>query len=192
MNNIRNYTDYLVDLVYDRIETFFGSNSIDNIIQNNIIIPHIHNKNMLSYHEYYFKVVGNEKYFLEIASDVFFKVQAGWTRRDIASYRHLLGDQLASEYERHFAEMKEQGVLSKLESIAIRNVEIVVAGSENGEDFVTVLFTANLLDYKVDEKSGDIIEGSDTEPVKFVEEWTWARPIRTEDWKLEGIKVIEG
>lgn len=134
----------------------------------------------------------DDKYFLEVASDVFFKVQAGWMHREIASYRHLLGSQLAAEYENHLAEMKAQGRINKLESIAIRKVEITAAGSDNGEDFVTVLFTANLLDYTVDDKTGSLIEGSMTEPVKFAEKWTWARPIRTESWKLEGVEVVEG
>ncbi len=129
-------------------------------------------------------------HFLEVASDVFFKVQAGWMRRDISSYRHLLGEQLASEYETQFAEMEAKGELNKLESIAIRKVEIVDAGSENGEDFVTVRFTANLLDYTVNDKSGELISGSMTEPVKFAEEWTWARPLGTQDWKLEGLKEV--
>jgi len=126
-------------------------------------------------------------YFLEIASDVFFQVQAGWMRRDLSSFRHLIGDQLAGEYERHFQEMHSKGQINKLESIAIRSVEIVRAGSENGEDFVTVLFSANLLDYTVDEKSGEVVAGSMTTPVKFREEWSWARPVGTQDWKLEGI-----
>ena len=112
-------------------------------------------------------------------------------RRDLSSYRNLLGDQLATEYEKHFEEMRQLGRLNKLESIAVRKVEITAAGSDNGEDFVTVLFTANLLDYTVDEKSGAVVEGSMTEPVKFAEQWTWARPIRTENWKLEGIEVVE-
>ncbi len=133
----------------------------------------------------------DEKHFLEVASDVFFKIQAGWMRRDLATYRHLLGDQLAVEYERHFEEMRRLGQLNKLESIAVRGVEIVAAGSDNGEDFVTVLFTANLLDYTVDEQTGAVMKGSMTEPVKFAEKWTWARPIRTENWKLEGIEVVE-
>jgi len=132
----------------------------------------------------------DDKYFLEVASDVFFKVQAGWMRRELATYRHLLGSRLAAEYEDHFARMREQGQINKLESIAIRRVEVVAAGSEGGEDFVTVLFTANLLDYTVDDKTGALIEGSMTEPVKFAEQWTWARPLRTEDWKLEGIEVV--
>ncbi|WP_028318880.1 Tim44 domain-containing protein [Desulfobulbus elongatus] len=134
----------------------------------------------------------DEKYFLEVASDVFFKVQAGWMRRDLDSYRNLLGSQLAAEYEGHFARMREDGRINKLESIAIRRVEIVDAGSNNGEDHVTVLFTANLLDYTVDDTTGALVEGSMTEPVKFAEQWTWARPVRTEAWKLEGIEVVEG
>ncbi|WP_028580007.1 Tim44 domain-containing protein [Desulfogranum japonicum] len=132
----------------------------------------------------------DDAHFIEVASDVFFQVQAGWMRRDLDSYRHLLGTQLASEYEQHFKEMKAKGHINKLESIAIRKVEMVDAGSVNGEDFVTVLFTANLLDYTVDDTTGDLISGSMTQPIKFAEKWTWARPIRTENWKLEGIEEV--
>jgi predicted lipid-binding transport protein (Tim44 family) len=128
--------------------------------------------------------------FLEIASDAFFQVQAGWMRRDLDSYRNLLGVQLASEYEVQFAEMREKGIINKLESIAVRKADIVAAGNTGTEDFVTVGFTANLLDYTVDETTGDLVDGSMTQPVKFDEEWTWARPAGTNDWKLEGIKVV--
>lgn len=130
--------------------------------------------------------------FLAIASDAFFQVQAGWIRRDLDSYRDLLGAQLASEYEVQFAQMREKGIINKLESIAIRKVDMVDAGSTGSEDFVTVLFAANLLDYTVDETTGDLVDGSMTNPVKFEEEWTWARPAGTNGWKLEGIKVVAG
>ena len=129
-------------------------------------------------------------YFTEVASDVFFQVQAGWMRRDLDSYRHLLGEQLAGEYAGHFAEMRSKGHINKLESIAVRTLEIVQAGSDGREDFVTVLFSANLLDYTVDDTSGDLIDGSMTTPIKFNEEWTWARLVGTEEWKLEGIKEV--
>ncbi|MBU1566719.1 MAG: Tim44 domain-containing protein [Proteobacteria bacterium] len=66
------------------------------------------------------------------------------------SYRHLLGEQLAREYEEHFVEMRSKGYINKLESIAVRGVEIIQAGSDGREDLITVLFTANLLDYTVD------------------------------------------
>ncbi|TKB09685.1 Tim44 domain-containing protein [Desulforhopalus sp. IMCC35007] len=130
----------------------------------------------------------DQVHFTEVASDVFFQVQAGWMRRDLNSYQHLLGEELAKEYESHFNEMRSKGQINKLESIAVRGMEIVEAGSDGLEDFVTVLVTANLLDYTVDDKSGALISGSMTSPVKFEEKWTWARPTGTQDWKLEGIK----
>jgi predicted lipid-binding transport protein (Tim44 family) len=126
-------------------------------------------------------------YFKEVASDVFFQVQAGWMRRDLDSYKHLLGETLAKEYEGHFARMREEGIINKLESIAVRAVEISQAGSDGREDFVTVRFTASLLDYNVDDQSGEVVSGSPTTPVKFDEEWTWARPTGTQNWRLEGI-----
>lgn len=129
-------------------------------------------------------------YFKEVASDVFFQVQAGWMRRDLDSYKHLLGAELAAEYEKHFQEMRAKGEINKLESIAIRTVDVSQAGSDGREDFITVHFKANLLDYTVDDTSGELIDGSMTEPVKFEEEWTWARSTGTQDWKLEGIKEM--
>lgn len=132
----------------------------------------------------------DEKHFLEVATDVFFQVQAGWMRRDLDSYRHLLGEELAREYEGHLAELRVKGHINKLESIAVRETAIVQAGSDGREDFVTVLFTANLLDYTVDDTSGQLVAGSTTMPVKFKEEWTWARPTGTQNWRLEGVREV--
>jgi predicted lipid-binding transport protein (Tim44 family) len=132
------------------------------------------------------------EHFKEVAQDIFFQVQAGWMRRDLHSYRHLLGERLAREYEGHFEELHQKGQINKLESIAIRKVEMVNAGTDSKEDFVTLLFTANLLDYTVDERSNEVVDGSMTQPVKFAEQWTWARPVGTLDWKLEGIEVVNG
>ncbi len=132
----------------------------------------------------------DRNYFVEIASDVFFQVQAGWMRRELDSFKHLLGDLMIGEYATHLEEMRQAGHINKLESVAIRKVDVINAGSDGQEDFVTVLFTANLLDYTIDEQSGDLVAGSSTTPVKFAEEWTWARKTRSENWLLEGIKVI--
>ncbi len=127
------------------------------------------------------------EHFKEVAQDVFFQVQAGWMRRDIKSYQHLLDSRLAQEYEEHFVEMRRQGHINKLENIAVRSVALVDAGVDNSEEFVTLLFTANLLDYTVDEKSGAVVEGSISTPVKFAEKWTWARPLGASNWQLAGV-----
>ncbi len=126
--------------------------------------------------------------FKEFAQDVFFKVQAAWTRRDIAVMQQYLGSELLSEYEGHFADLKAKGQINKLENIAVRKVEIVDSGETDKEDFIIVRFTANLLDYTVDEASGKVLEGDSSEPVKFDEKWAFAGPKGTSAWKLEGIQ----
>ncbi len=128
------------------------------------------------------------EWFKEVAQDVFFKIQAGWCRRDLSVFGHLLGTQLLAEYGNHFAEMKEKGEINRIENIAVRKVQIVDAGIDNDEEFVSVFFTANLLDYTVDENTSEVLSGNPTEPVKFQETWTFARRVGEKDWKLEGIK----
>lgn len=127
--------------------------------------------------------------FKETAQDLFFKIQAGWTRRDTSVLKPFVGHQLLGEYTRHFEELKQQGHLNRLENIAVRDVELTDAGVQEGEIFVTVRFTANLLDYTVDEKTGEIVKGDAENSVKFQEDWTFATPVGTKNWKLEGIDV---
>jgi predicted lipid-binding transport protein (Tim44 family) len=62
-------------------------------------------------------------------------------------------------------------------------------GVEGQEEYINVLFTANLLDYTVEESSGKVVKGDSTDPVKFEEIWTFARPVNSTLWKLEGIKI---
>lgn len=125
--------------------------------------------------------------FKETAQDLFFKIQAGWTRRDASVLEPFVGNQLLDEYKRHFVELKQQGHINRLENIAVRNVELLAAGVQDHEIFVTVRFTANLLDYTVDEKSSKIVRGDDENSVKFEEAWTFATPVGSRVWKLEGI-----
>ena len=126
--------------------------------------------------------------FKEFAQDVFFKVQAAWTRRDISVMKQYLGAQLLGEYEQHFAELRAKGQENRLENIAVRSVDIVDMGEMGGEPFVIIRFRANLLDYTVDEATGKVLEGSNSDPVKFQERWAFSKSPGSSQWKLEGIQ----
>ena len=126
--------------------------------------------------------------FLEGAQDIFFKVQAAWMRQDLSLAGGLIGDQLAAEYQPRMDDLKTRGLVNRLENIAVRSVKIVDAGVDQGHAWVMVDFTANLLDYTVNDKTGELVEGDPTNPVKFHERWTFAAPEGTSAWKLEGIE----
>ena len=123
----------------------------------------------------------------EAASDVFFKVQAAWTARDMASVRDALTPEMLAVMQKDCDRLRAERRVNRLENIAVRSVELTEAWQESGQDFATVRFLANLLDYTTDE-GGQVVEGSRVDPVKFEEFWTFARPVGPNPWRLSAIQ----
>jgi predicted lipid-binding transport protein (Tim44 family) len=133
-----------------------------------------------------------EAAFKETAQDVFFKLQGAWMRQDPALLRDLATPELAAILEKDLQDLKAKGQINRLENIAVRQVEISEAWQEQGQDYITVGFLANLLDYTVDANTNLVLAGSDKEPVKFEEYWTFTRPSGSGTWKLSAITQPEG
>jgi len=129
----------------------------------------------------------DEAAFREVCTDTFFKIQAGWMNRDVDGIANLLTVEMQNEFRRQLGQLKTEGKINRLENIAVRTVDLTEAWQETGQDYVTVHFLANLLDYTVDERTGQVVEGSKTEPVKFEEYWTWTRPVGPNPWRLSAI-----
>jgi predicted lipid-binding transport protein (Tim44 family) len=126
--------------------------------------------------------------FGEPASDVFFRVQAAWMARDMGSVRTTLTEEMHATMQAQCDQLRAQRRLNRLENIAVRSVDVTEAWQEGGQDFVTVRFLASLLDFTTDESGSGLLEGSRTEPVKFEEYWTFARPVGSGPWRLSAIQ----
>ncbi|CAO0819882.1 Tim44 domain-containing protein [Desulfarculales bacterium] len=129
----------------------------------------------------------NEQVFKDQVMDIFFLIQAAYSQRDVASVGGLLTAEMRDILGGGIDQLKAQGQINRLENIAVRTVELNQAWQEQGQDYLTVLITANLLDYTVDEKSGQVLAGSNTQPVKFQEVWTFTRPVGPGVWQLSAI-----
>ncbi len=129
----------------------------------------------------------DEAKFQDMCMDTFFKIQGAWANRDMAPVRSLLTEEMFGIFQGHAESLKTQKKINRLENIAVRSVDITEAWQESGTDFITVRVYANLLDYNVDEASGQVVEGSKTEPVKFEEYWTFTRPVGANPWQLSAI-----
>ena len=129
----------------------------------------------------------NEKAFKDLAEDMFFKIQGAWTRRDLKGIRSLLTPAMYEVFKEQVDRLIADHEINRLENIAVREVEIIEAGQNRGEEYVTVRFYANLLDYTIQEKTGQIVAGSSSDPVKFVEYWIFTRNVGEKSWILGGI-----
>lgn len=124
------------------------------------------------------------------ASDLFFKIQAAWTRRDLSLVRAYLNDEMAKILEQDLDELRVEKRINRLENISIRNVVVSDSWQENESRYCNVRFTANLLDYIVDEKTGQIVSGSDVDPIKFEEDWIFVKTSEHQKWQLAGIEQV--
>lgn len=129
----------------------------------------------------------NEKGFADACTDTFFRIQGAWANRDMSGVRVLLTEEMAGTLQHDADQLKAEKKINRLDNIAVRSVEIAEAWQEEGADFITVKFLANLLDYTTNEQTGEVLSGSRTEPVKFEEYWTFTRPVGSQGWKLSAI-----
>lgn len=132
----------------------------------------------------------DEKKFQDLCMDHFFKIQGAWTNRDMSGAKNLLTEEMLRIIQDDAEKLRSERKMNKLENIAVRSVDIVEVWQESGRDYITVKFYANLLDYTIDETTGQVVSGSKTEPVKFEEYWTFTRPIGNNPWQLSAINQV--
>ncbi|MCA1906401.1 MAG: Tim44 domain-containing protein [Desulfarculus sp.] len=128
--------------------------------------------------------------FVEQAGDIFFQIQGAWTRRDLTSVGHLLTPEMRGLLQTEADKLKAAGQINRLENIAVRSIDLHQAWQEAGQDYLAVHLLASLLDYTVDEREGQVLSGSDRDPVKFEEIWTFTRPVGPGPWRLSAITQI--
>lgn len=126
----------------------------------------------------------------EDASDIFFKVQGAFTRRDLSSVGELLGQEIYQGLNQDVKDLRDKKQINRLENISVRKVETIERWNEGTAELSRVRFTANLLDYTVDETTSNVISGSATEPVKFEENWLFCRATPYAAWQLVGIQQV--
>jgi predicted lipid-binding transport protein (Tim44 family) len=130
----------------------------------------------------------DEARFQDQCMDTFFKIQGAYASRDMSTVKNLLTGEMYRLLQEDADKLKADHQINRLENIAVRSVDISEVWQESGQDFITVRVYANLLDYTVDETSGQVLSGSKTDPVKFEEYWTFTRPVGNNPWQLSAIQ----
>jgi predicted lipid-binding transport protein (Tim44 family) len=126
----------------------------------------------------------------ETVEDIFFRVQGAWTRRDLTPVEDYVERDVARVLDADLQDLKDRREINRLENISVRNLEFSEPWYEGDRELVRVRFTASLLDYTLDESTGALKSGSNTEPVKFDEYWIFAKSQGRSSWQLAGIEQI--
>jgi predicted lipid-binding transport protein (Tim44 family) len=125
----------------------------------------------------------------DTARRMFQGVQQAVTMRDAAWIREHLGNEMYAVLQDQCDKLRAAKRTNRVEKIEIGGADVTEAWQENGQDFVTVRLTGSMLDYTVDDASGNVVDGSNTTRTDVDEYWTFTRPVGPNRWKLSAIQT---
>lgn len=101
--------------------------------------------------------------FKTYVGEVFIEVQEAWEARDWKKVRAFESNALFNTHSRQIQEYVNMKKTNCLNMQNIRNITIASFKQDGSQEIVTVKVEASLLDYVVDDETGDIVEGSKTQ-----------------------------
>ena len=124
----------------------------------------------------------------EAAGDIFLRVQAAWTARDIARAADMLTVEMRERLDRECARLRASRRINRVERITLGRVAVMETRQAGGWDRVTVEIVASLVDYTTDEVGLKVLEGNPFDPVPFQERWELMRPSGPHPWRVSAIR----
>lgn len=120
--------------------------------------------------------------------DLFFDVQAALSARDLSRVREQVTPEMLTHLQSQADELRAARRTNRVERVDVQRSEVTEAWQETGRDYVTVYFAGSLLDYTVDDTTGAVVAGSNTQRENFEEFWTFTRPVGPNAWRLSAIQ----
>ena len=100
--------------------------------------------------------------FITFSKNVFMDIEDAWCKRDLAPVRPVMHQNLYNTTEKQVQSKIQQGVVYHYESIAIDTAYLTSFVKDSQFEYLTTYLSARMIDYQVDEKTGNIIRGDKT------------------------------
>jgi predicted lipid-binding transport protein (Tim44 family) len=123
------------------------------------------------------------------ARRVYFVVQQAIGMRELAGVRDYLTPEMTTALQSQCDRLRTARHTNRVEQLDIRRAEVSEAWQEGGQDYVTVLISATMLDYTVDDASGAVVDGSRSATQTIEDFWTFTRRVGNNPWRLSAIQT---
>lgn len=108
----------------------------------------------------------NEEEFSSWARDLFIKLQYAWSDRDWSEMRYFETKEL---YEQHYNQLQRYIInkqINKMERVSVNSVRYLSFEQTEEKDVLSVVLNSKLIDYIIDEGTGQVVKG-DKNTYKF-------------------------
>jgi predicted lipid-binding transport protein (Tim44 family) len=121
------------------------------------------------------------------AKKTFLRMQDAWMYRDIEMVKEIITDRLYDDYKLQLHEMKSRNKMNILSGIEVKGIRIIGCEDylEDSHDRFIAHIQGEMIDYTIDELSGDIIDNTKKEIENFTDTYHFIR--KDKDWVLDYI-----
>lgn len=118
-------------------------------------------------------------------------IQTAWNQQNVPALQQMATPEMVSYFNQQLATLASQGARNVVSDVHFIQGDLAEAWQESGMDYATVAMRYSLIDLTTN-ATGQVIEGSSTEPVTVTELWTFTRPSRGGRWLLSAIQQGRG
>lgn len=118
-------------------------------------------------------------------------IQNAWNQQNIVALQQMATPEMVSYFNQQLATLAAQGARNVVSDVHFIQGDLAEAWQEGGMDFATVAMRYSLIDLTTN-ATGQVLQGSSTEPVTITEVWTFTRPSRGGRWLLSAIQQANG
>lgn len=117
----------------------------------------------------------NAEQFRDKVSNLYVQFQNAWQKKDLSPLRPYLTDTYYSQMDNQLERYRQSRQTNMVERIAVLKTELLGWKQESGLDEMVVKLETRIVDYVVDDATGNIVRGSKTAEKFMTYEWTLVR-----------------
>ena len=112
-------------------------------------------------------------------SNLYVQMQDCWQKKDITPIRPYCTDTFFTQMDNQLQRKKQQGQTNYIERIAVLSVNFRGWCQEGGNDVLVARLNTRIVDYTLDDKTGNLVSGSKDKEKFMVYEWDLVRTTGT-------------
>ena len=123
-------------------------------------------------------------------SNLYVQMQDCWQKKDISPIRPYCTDAFFTQMDNQLQRKKQQGQTNYIERIAVLSVNFRGWCQEGGNDVLVARLNTRIVDYTLDDKTGNLVSGSKDKEKFMVYEWDLVRTTGTKTEKDKPMQTV--
>lgn len=126
---------------------------------------------------------------LNVFEQRLYALQDAFGREDYDAIRAITTPEIMSYLSQELSQNATRGLKSEVGEVKLLQGDVAESWKEGSREYATVAMRYSMVQWMRDRQSGEIVEGSDSEPVESTEVWTFLRD-HQDEWKLTAIQEV--